>query len=204
MRLVLILIAAVGCKVALETPTTDDPAPTDSGTEPTTPPPPACDATVRSSCDNPSSIVQGHVRLGDGIDVTQGDLYIALMHEAYDGAVGGGYHIATRIPNADLSEPVPFAFDMCAGGEMWTEENCTYSLQVILDQNGDQSETNVLPSRGEPSARVAEVRVSCSEAPPCLDVVLDCMDGPTCTSFDSLPTCECETASCASPIVLCN
>ena len=196
-------VALVGCGGSTASPPGSDAPSQDSGTTVIETPPPACDAMMTSACGNPSSIVQGHVRLGDGIDVTRGDLLVALMHEAYNGNAGGGYHYAITIPNADLSEPVPFMFDMCAGGEMWTEENCTYALQVILDQDGDQSSVNVLPDVGEPSARVAELRVSCHEAPLCLDVVLDCVDGASCTAFDELPACECETTSCGSPIAIC-
>lgn len=126
------------------------------------------------------------------------------MHEAYNGSQGGGYHFSHSMPRVDLTEPVPFAFDMCLGGEMWTEENCRYSLQVILDQDGDQGPKNVLPDRGEPATRVTELRVSCTEEPLCLDVVLDCTDGPTCASFTELPSCTCEQPSCASPIAICS
>src|SRR5262245_32312462 len=82
--------------------------------------PPACDNDMFSLCGNPSSIVQGQVRLAPGIDPTPGTLFLALNHEVYEGSLGGGYHIHTLIPQVDLSEPVPFAIDMCADGEMWT------------------------------------------------------------------------------------
>jgi len=166
---------------------------------------PACDAVVTSACGDPGSVLQGTIRLAADLGgPTTGDLYIALAHEAYAGATGGGYHIDTVLSGVDLTEPVPFMLDMCDGGAMWSEENCTYSLQVILDQNGNQSPDNLLPDPGEPSGRVGEIRVSCAEDAPCLDVVLDCTEGPACARFTELSSCSCEASTCGSDFALCN
>jgi hypothetical protein len=103
----------------------------------------------------------------------------------------------------DLGEPVPFALDMCDEGvAMWTEENCTYGLVVILDQNGNQGWDNMLPDVGEAATRVPALRVSCDEEPPCLDIVLDCTDGPSCVTFGAAG-CGCEPSSCGSDFALC-
>ncbi len=168
------------------------------------PPPPTCDAPVTSVCGNPSSVIQGHVRLADGVGPARGDLFLALVHEAYSGAAGGGYHAHTRLRDVDLSEPVPFALDLCLGSAMWTEDNCTYALQVVLDLNGDQSASKLLPDVGEPARKVRRLDLSCRGEAPCLDVVLDCTDGPTCASFRDLSECACEAQTCSSDFALCN
>jgi hypothetical protein len=183
----------------------DDDDATDDGSATSLPEtePPACDSPMTSLCGNQSSIVQGHVRLAEGIEPVTGTLFLALNHEIYEGSLGGGYHMHTLIPNADLSEPVPFAIDMCADGEMWTEENGPYTLIAILDKNGNQSPGDMLPEGGEPSTRIADLDLSCSADALCLDVVLDCIDGADCVSFAD-ETCDPnDEGHCGSDFSLC-
>lgn len=180
----------------------DDTTDADTPETPPGPPAPECDLSVQSTCGNDASIVQGHVRLGEGITETEGDLYLALNHEAYAGSLGGGYHIFDVIRNVDLSEPVPFAIDMCAGGAMWSDRNCSYTLIAILDLNGNQNAENALADAGEPSGRATGITLSCLGESPCVDVVLDCTDAD-CTSFSDA-ACECSDQECPSIAEICN
>jgi hypothetical protein len=166
---------------------------------------PDCPAPGPSACGNEASVLRGTVRLAPALTPknTSGDLFIALAHEAYGGGKGGGYHFHTIENGVDLAAgPVPFELDMCAGGEMWTEENCTYGLVVVLDGNGNNGPHLFLPDEGEPAARVPELTVSCTGESPCLDVVLDCVDGDTCVSFAE-QTCTCADETCNSDFALC-
>jgi hypothetical protein len=180
----------------------DTPSDTDDRTSPDVEPP-ACDQPKVSVCGDESSVVQGHVRLAEGITPNQGDLFVALNHEIYEGPFGGGYHISTVISNANLSEPVPFVLDMCENGVMWTEENGPYTLIAILDQNGNQDSANMLADAGEPAGRLANLQLSCSHDPLCLDLELDCT-GEDCTAFTNATCDESISASCPSAFALCN
>lgn len=164
-----------------------------------------CGEPRASVCGSEAAIVRGQVRLSPDLetDVTEGTLVVVLTHEAYSGNIGGGYHIDTR-QTVDLAEgAAEFQFDMCEGGEMWTEENCDYSLLVMLDTNGNNNASNYLPDPGEPATRYAGLQLSCDAESPCLDIVLDCVDGPDCVTFTSPSTCTCAEDSCNSPIVIC-
>jgi len=169
---------------------------------------PECAMKGKSSCNNSSSIVQGAVRLKPGLtDETRGNLLITLVHEAIGGGSGGVYHIHTLIEDADLREPVPFRLDMCDNGAMWSEDNGEYSLQVVLDLNGsnggkDAVPISVLPEPGEPSRRMRNLWMSCSQEPLCLDVELRCMDGSPCGTFTD-DDCNADDASCGSDVSLC-
>jgi hypothetical protein len=178
-----------------------DPTPT---ADPTTIefPAPTCDEPLESACGAAGSVVRGQVRVSSAIGRKRGDLFLALTHSVYNGPLGGGYHIHTLIEDVDLSEPVPFAVDMCAGGEMWSELNCEYGLVVILDTNDNQGVSNLLPDDNEPATRIDALELSCEADGPCLDVVLDCQ-GPDCVRFSDAPVCSCEAASCTNIAQLC-
>ncbi len=199
-----VLAVATACTGGEPSSEENDATGDESPVTPPGPPEPECDLDVESSCGNDASVVQGQVRLAEGLTTeTQGNLYITLNHEAYAGALGGGYHIFDVIRDADLSEPVPFALDMCDDGAMWSDTNCTYTLIAILDLNKDQSEANALPDEGEPSGRVADITLSCTGDAPCLDVVLDCVDGPDCAKFTDAD-CSCDPQGCSSITSICN
>lgn len=201
MTLILALAACSGGKDEVSLPSAVD------SDAPTTPSAtgPRCDKGMKSGCDSQRSIVRGAVRLADGLDgPTTGDLYLALTHDLYDGQLGGGYHTHTVMRDVDLGEPVEFAIDMCAdGADMWSEDNCGYGLVVVLDQDGDQDGDKILPDPGEPATRVGDLWLSCAEEPPCLDVVLDCVDGESCARFTEPASCECAEPACPSIVALC-
>lgn len=198
------LAAATACTGADTAADDNDETPDDESPDtPVGPPPPECDLEVESACNNDASIVQGQVRLGDGMTETKGDLYLALNHESYAGSIGGGYHIFDIIRDVDLSEPVPFALDMCEGGAMWSDMNCSYTLIAILDLDGDQSADDSLPDPGEPTGRATHITLSCMGDSPCVDIVLDCTDGESCASFSD-EACACDNQGCSSIATICN
>lgn len=160
-----------------------------------------CDPPVtQSACGNPNSIVRGTATLPDGAP-SSGTLLVALTHQYLgDGASGGIYHISTTIPAVDFSAgPVPFELDMCAGGEMWSEENCEFQISVALDAND-----NGVIDAGDPTGKQF-VFVSCTGDNPCLELSLDCTDGTSCVAFPDPGYCACPGNGqvCNSPIVAC-
>ncbi|MFT4625226.1 MAG: hypothetical protein ACI8PZ_003894 [Myxococcota bacterium] len=183
----------------------DDTLPTTPATSETTVPELVCDPPGPSACGSEGSMIRGQVRVAPGTegDLT-GDVFIGLTHEWLGNGEEGGFpHISATYPGVDLAQgPVEFEFDMCDGGEMWSEENCSYQLIVILDQDGDQALENMVPGKNELVGRVADLYVSCDVESPCLDVVLDCT-GPKCTRFDDPGQCACSAFSCDSDIVTC-
>lgn len=166
-----------------------------------------CDAPTTSTCGTEASLIRGTVRLGEGVSAsgTHGTLVVALMHELYSGSAGGGYHTHVTVPDVDLSEgAASFELDMCRGGVMWSEDNCDYSLAVMLDINGNNTGSSFLPDAGEPATRVGDLRLSCLDSSPCLDIVLDCVDGASCVTFADDTSCACEANTCGSQYRLCS
>ena len=207
-HLLSVLVLTVACtdsKVHGPGENTDDSAPTggdDSGSEAYVP---ECPAPGPSVCDNEASMLRGTVRLAPGLSPknTSGDLFIALAHETYAGNQGGGYHIHTLEQGVDLAAgPASFELDMCAGAAMWSEENGTYGLVVVLDANGNNGAHLFLPDEGEPATRVAGLDVSCHGESPCMDVVLDCVEGRSCVTFADEP-CTTGDETCSSHYALC-
>jgi hypothetical protein len=98
---------------------------------------------------------------------------------------------------------VPFALDMCEGGAMWSDTNCSYTVIAILDLNKDQSDQNALPDEGEPTGRAVDITFSCDGEAPCVDIVLDCIDGPDCATFSDAE-CSCDPAGCSSIASICS
>ena len=205
-HLLFVLALSVGCsesKVHVGDENTDDSAPT--GSDDSAAYEPECADPGPSVCGNEASILRGTVRLAPGLKPknTSGDLYIALAHESYAGGQGGGFHWDTTVNGADLSAgPVPFELDMCQGAAMWSEDNGSYGLVVVLDANGNNGPHLLLPDEGEPSTRVPGLTVSCTGSSPCLDVVLDCVDGDTCATFADEP-CQLADQTCNSDFALC-
>jgi hypothetical protein len=158
---------------------------------------------VQSGCGNDNSVVRGVASLGGGIDPNgmSGPLVVALSHDALgQGATGGIPHAERTIQGVDLSQgPAAFDLDMCAGGEMWSEENCSFHVNVFLDKNGDDQ-----LQAGEP-AGWTDVWISCQGEGVCEGVTLDCLDGAACFSFADPAYCGCEQPpeQCNSPIAAC-
>ena len=185
-------------------------AQTELGATTTTPettlPPLECDAPKASLCDNEASIVRGRVSLAPGLvpDGTDGDLVLGLTHFRLGGEEEGGYHhIDSLVRNVDLADgPVSFSFDMCDGGEMWSEENCEYNLIAILDLDKNNGAEDWTPSKGEATGRQL-IDLSCTGESPCVELVLDCVDGKGCVTFEPQDECACAPDSCNSPIATC-
>jgi hypothetical protein len=94
---------------------------------------------------------------------------------------------------------------MCDDGEMWSEENCDYGLLAVLDVNGNNFDGSTqLPDAGEPATRYAPLDLSCEGESPCLDIVLDCLDGASCVTFTPPRVCACADESCGSDYALCH
>jgi hypothetical protein len=169
-----------------------------------------CGAPKASACSNPASVVRGMVRLGPGVvpTSTAGQLVVALTHyREGEGSFGGYPHAGITIPTIDLAKgPVPFQVDMCSNGEMWSEDNCEYNLIVILDTNKNNGFDQLLPDPGEAATRIGNVLLSCTGESQCMDVVLDCTAGASCTQyFDPMPVgyCKCAMPGCKSQIIEC-
>lgn len=156
---------------------------------------PDCAApTVTSLCAD-QAIVRIVARLGDDMPSDSGRFRLVLNHLRLGrGEFGGIYHT-----NADGPEVVTISrtswtelhFDMCAGGEMWSEDNCEYSLYGYLDRN-DDGELNI----GEPAGRLT-LDLSCFETQAaCHEMVLDCLDGMLCTTFTADQQCQCSGQTC--------
>ena len=113
-------------------------------------------------------------------------------------------HIGADLGEVDLDAgPIDFELDMCAGGSMWSEENCSYQLIAVIDTNGNQTSSNMVPDAGELAGRIASLDVSCHAETECLDLVIDCA-GPDCVRFEDKTTaCACDPDSCNSEYVTC-
>lgn len=160
--------------------------------------------TVTSPC-GPQAVVRVRATLGAGMGSMTGALVANLHHLALGGGATGGFlHTNATSAGATISptEAAEVHMDFCAGGEMWSEENCGYNLWVYLDLNGNSS-----LDAGEPAGRV-EVDVNChGTGALCESVVLDCLDGMACAAFADTG-CACRTPNCdgiggASRIVTC-
>lgn len=165
---------------------------TDSG------PPPGgdCSAPMLSSGCGPQAVVRVRAVLGAGMGSMTGNL-VANLHHLYlgGGVTGGFFHTNGTRTGATISESTAAEvhFDLCAGGEMWSEENCGYNLWVYLDRNG-----NSALDSGEPAGRI-EMEVNCHDsAAGCHNVVLDCTSGMSCAAFADPGTCFCSSPNCDS------
>src|SRR5262249_34964341 len=151
------------------------------------PAPPVCDPPGKSGCNNTGSIVRGTARF-DPAHFEPGTapvLRVSLRHSftllAGEEKIGGRLHAYKNVPLTNLSAgSQAFELDMCMFGEaMWSEENGTFHLVLMLDENGnnnlDQATTNTqaitmaTPDAGE-LVKMVDVDVSCTAPSPCLDV----------------------------------
>ena len=190
---------------AMDSSSPDTSTPMDSGSAQDSGFVPTCSApSVKSSCSNPLSIVTAVVELGGGMMDATGNLVVSLNHYRLgSGATGGVYHISTtkNAVTVGSSKPVEVQFDMCLGGEMWSEDNCEFNLFAYVDVN-----KNGMLDSGEPAGRVL-TNVSCKAlAPDCVGIVLDCTAGASCIGFTDPGGCTCTKPSCgsSSKIVTCS
>lgn len=167
------------------------------------PPAPTCVAAkgVTSACNKEQSIVRVVVRLGDGMAETKGTVVLFLNHYRLGGGAQGGVGHTAKVKGGltvGAATTAQIDFDMCEGGEMWSEENCEFWLYGFLDKNGSGG-----PDVGEPAGH-AVLDVSChSSGPACVGLVLDCVDGESCATFTDPGACACREPACGSPISTC-
>lgn len=160
-------------------------------------PPPAggcATSTLGSPC-GPQGVLRVAARLGAGMPSMSGTLDIRLSHYRLgEGASGGIPHTGTTsAASMSASADTQVAFDLCTGGEMWSEDNCEYNLWGFLDLN-----SNTVVDPGEPAGRTL-ADVSCrAPGSPCFMLVLDCIDGPSCVGFVDPGGCTCATPTCTS------
>ena len=173
-----------------------------------------CVAPGRSKCDNAGSIIRGYVARDPTLDVSgwSGNLWVFLTHNWPTlGELGGELKASVRYENVDLEdgEPFPFEIDMCNGayGDMWSEDNCEYNLQIALDKNLNMTPEAMLPDDLEPAHKVENVFISCEDDSQCLGtILLDCKRGAPCFQFDNkdIPDCQCSASTCNSEYQNCD
>ncbi|AKU95441.1 hypothetical protein AKJ09_02105 [Labilithrix luteola] len=106
---------------------------------------------------------------------------------------------------------VPFEIDMCElDVAAWSEENGTFNLVVILDENDAHDVVTArdgyayqMPKVGELAKLISGIEISCHGTSPCIDVPLDCNDGIGCTNITPIEHVTCRLPSCASDISFC-
>jgi hypothetical protein len=156
-------------------------------------------AQIPSGCGKPQSVVRVLATLGSGS--ASGPLRVTLAHLRLGNAgTGGVYHTDASSAPVTLGggESTELQFDMCSGGEMWSEDNCEFNLWGYIDANG-----NGVLDVGEPAGR-SVVSLSCTAAgAACVELALDCVDGTSCVAFQDPGSCSCAQPSCNSPISTC-
>ena len=173
-----------------------------------------CVAPGRSKCDNAASIIRGYVAKDPDSIVTgwSGNLWVFLTHNwPTQGELGGEVKNSVLYENVDLEDgnPFPFEIDMCDGafGSMWSEDNCEYNLELLLDKNGNATPENRLPDENEPAYKVENVFISCEDDSQCLGTIqLSCRRGSACFTFDNkdIPECKCAASTCNSEYQNCD
>lgn len=173
----------------------------------------------RSKCANEASWVRGIAHFdpshfgADAKPVLRMILRHAFVLYPGEDKIGGRLHSFDGIP---ILEPekgeIQFAVDMCGlGTAMWSEENSTFHLVLIIDENGNNNIGNALtgdeaiqmatPDEGE-LVKMVDVDVSCHGASPCLDVNIDCV-GPACTVIEPIKSCRKKDPGCDSDSTFC-
>jgi hypothetical protein len=146
-------------------------------------------------------------------------LRVVLRHEFIEVAgeekIGGRLHMYTSIPVTDIaSGKQEFAIDMCGlGTAMWSEENSTFHLVLIFDENGDNNLDDATsnedaitigtPTTGELTS-MTDVDISCNAPSACLDITSTCTTGASCLTFEPIKSCTKKTPACKSDSVFCN
>jgi hypothetical protein len=154
-------------------------------------------ANLTSACGYPQSIVRALVT--NTLASATGTLRVGINHYRLgSGASGGVPHVETAMANATVgSMATQVNFDMCSNGEMWSEEDCEFSLWAYVDKNN-----NMQLDQGEPAGKTV-VSISCHAAgQQCFNVSLTCMAGASCLSFSDPGACTCKMPSCPTPAQL--
>jgi hypothetical protein len=161
---------------------------------------PSCSGTGTSACGKPQSIMRVVTKLGGMLPDATGDVVVMMTHYRLgSGSTGGVFHtMATKTGTVGVNTTLEVDFDMCAGGEMWSEENCEFNLWAFVDKNKNQ-----LPDQGEPAGRII-TNVSCKvSGMQCFGIVMDCTNGNSCISFQDPGACKCANPGCNSAIKTC-
>jgi hypothetical protein len=158
-------------------------------------------ATLASSCSKSQSIVRTVVKLGANMPDATGTLVVDMNHYRLgSGATGGIAHVQATKANATISATTTteLDFDMCTGGEMWSEDNCEFWVYAFVDKNNNKT-----LDPGEPAGHAIE-NLSCfASGAACWGIVLDCTAGASCAAFTDPGACACQKPSCNSPITTC-
>jgi hypothetical protein len=158
-------------------------------------------ASLTSSCGKPASIIRTVVKLGANMADTSGTLVVDMNHYRLgSGATGGVAHVQATKPSVTVgtTTTTELDFDMCPGGEMWSEDNCEFWVYAFIDKNNNKT-----LDPGEPAGHVIE-NLSCfASGAACWGIVLDCTAGASCASFTDPGACACQKPSCNSPITTC-
>ena len=179
-----------------DTGSTDAPSGTDASFNPT-----CGTASLTSSCGKPQSIIRTVVELGANMPDATGTLVIDMNHYRLgSGATGGIAHVQVTKPSVTVgtTTTAELDFDMCTGGEMWSEDNCEFWVYAFIDKNNNKT-----LDPGEPAGHAIE-NLSCfASGAACWGIVLDCTAGASCAAFADPGACSCKKPSCNSPITTC-
>jgi hypothetical protein len=176
-------------------------------------------APSKSGCGNESSWVRGtahwdpsHFKAGAPAPVMRISLRHGFALIAGEEKIGGRLHAYSKFKIDPTTGEAPFAVDMCGfGTAMWSEENGTFHLVAMIDENGNNDLDNATsnedaialatPDPTELQAMV-DVDVSCHAPSACLDVKLDCT-GTSCLTITPVKSCKKKTPSCKSDDAFC-
>jgi hypothetical protein len=129
--------------------------------------------------------------------------------------IGGRLHAYKNVAVTDVAAgSQPFELDMCMFGEaMWSDENGTFHLIGMLDENGNNNLNNATtnqeaikistPDAGE-LVKLIDLELSCTEPSPCLDLTLDCTEGAPCTTITPITSCTKKMPGCMSDAAYCD
>lgn len=179
--------------------------------------------TTPSKCKdgNEAAIVRGVARfdpkarvMGSAMPALAIFLRHSFVYETGENRLGGRLHALKRVvlEREQLrTGVVPFEIDMCElDVAAWTEENGTFNLVVILDENEAHDIVSArdayafqTPKTGELAKLISGIEISCHGVSPCIDVPLDCNDGIGCTSITPIEHVRCQLPSCASDTSFC-
>jgi hypothetical protein len=176
-------------------------------------------APKKSGCSNESSWVRGtahwdpsHFKAGAPAPVMRVSLRHGFSLVAGEEKIGGRLHAYSTFKIDPKTGEAPFSVDMCDfGTAMWSEENGTFHLVLMIDENGNNNLDNATsnedaialatPDPTELQAMV-DVDVSCHAPSQCMDVKLDCT-GTTCLTITPIKSCKKKTPSCKSDDAFC-